>query len=198
MYEQYIPAPAPSKTEFNLFNSEMTKVIIGNTSTDNVATGEYVSLKKSIISGLSDGIYKSKSNIASGTPFVSSNLEAVTGGAVNALNDDLDALNSKLTQQLTSTGLTASKCTIVSGGYAKIGNLVIVQIRVSNSSEAENRIITGFPAYNSISQNCVEMTASDYITSDRVRTNIEPNGTMTIYSTNTNGEFITGCYLCTA
>ena len=60
-------------------------------------------------------------------------------------------LNSKLAPQLSTSGLTQnSKAGITAGGYARIGKLVVVNIRVNVTEEltAGQSIVSGFPVMN--------------------------------------------------
>ena len=50
--------------------------------------------------------------------------------------------------EYSTSGLTYTNCSYVSGGYCKIGKIVIVDIRVLTDSTS-NIVITGFPGYNS-------------------------------------------------
>ena len=55
-------------------------------------------------------------------------------------------INSKINQSLSAEGLSFSNCTYESGGYFKLGNLVIINIRVNaNKLNWGTNIISGFP-----------------------------------------------------
>ena len=64
---------------------ELTFTIIGNTSATNIGQDQYVTVINSTITGITDGEYKATNVITANTPVTSSDLEAVTNGAVNNL-----------------------------------------------------------------------------------------------------------------
>lgn len=98
---------------------------------------------------------------------------------------------------LTRTGLTPNGCTINRGGYAKIGNLVIINLRITKTASGQCTV-SGFPAYASSGDNFVALTAVD------VSSNNSPlgcimrvHGEITITSSSSSGTFaISGCYIC--
>lgn len=89
MAGQFINAPSPSRREARNFENELDIVIVGNKSDKNVTSGQYVTVRDSSISGITDGIYKATANVAAGTAFVAANLSAVTSGALNDLSGNL-------------------------------------------------------------------------------------------------------------
>lgn len=115
---------------------------------------------------------------------------------------DVDApyamTNGELTEMfrpaLNSNGLTPTYCSITEGGYYKIGNIVIVQMRISNSSDVQNRLISGFPPYSGV-YNHVVLTGLDYETLINVPVTIDTDGILTVMDTTSNGVIITGCYI---
>ncbi len=80
----------------NSIRDDIGIVINGNTAAQNVAQGQYVIVRDSTITGVTDGLYKASSDVASGTAFTSANLTAVTKGAVNELSEQIGTLNSKI------------------------------------------------------------------------------------------------------
>ena len=95
---------------------------------------------------------------------------------------------------LKNSGLTPTYCSITEGGYYKIGNIVIVQMRISNSSDVQNRLISGFPPYSGV-YNHVVLTGLDYETLINVPVTIDTDGILTVMDTTSNGVIITGCYI---
>lgn len=74
-----------------------------------------------------------------------STLTPGTNATARKVDQDVEQLNSDITVlSQTQTGLTPSNCTIVGGGYTKLGNLVIVNIRFTLTDSAAS--ISGFPA----------------------------------------------------
>lgn len=80
----------------NTVINDMDIIVNGNTASVNVTAGQFVTVRNSTIVGITDGIYKAKDNVASGTVFTSSNLENITGGALNALIERIDNLNNAI------------------------------------------------------------------------------------------------------
>lgn len=68
---------------------EIGIVVTGNTASQNVTSGQYVTVRNSTISGISDGLYKASANVSAGTAFTSSNLTAVPNGGLNSLNEQI-------------------------------------------------------------------------------------------------------------
>ena len=69
-----------------LDTSEFGIVVTGNTANVNIVAGQYVIIRNSTISNVDDGLYIAKSAIPSGEAISESNLEAVSGGGLNAVN----------------------------------------------------------------------------------------------------------------
>ena len=115
-----------------------------NTMRENLATVEGSTASKAYAKGdflvFGGRLCKAKTSIASGATLVlDTNIE------LDSVGDELKTLNSDLTSlSQTQTGLTPSNCTIVGGGYTKLGNLVIVNIRFTLTDSAAS--ISGFPA----------------------------------------------------
>lgn len=64
-------------------------MITGNTSSAGAAAGQYVYVKNSTITGITDGLYKAALAIPANTVIDSSYLTAVTGGGLNSLKDTI-------------------------------------------------------------------------------------------------------------
>lgn len=67
----------------------MDIIVNGNTASDNVTSGQFVTVLNSTITGVTDGIYKAVANVAAGVPFVAANLTSPTSGALNELVEHL-------------------------------------------------------------------------------------------------------------
>ena len=95
-------------------------VVNGNTSTSNIKKGNYVTVKNSTISGISNGLYISKANITAGTAVTSGNLTSVSIGGLNSLVDMIYPVGS-IYMSFNSTMpayLTAGKTwTAITAGY---------------------------------------------------------------------------------
>ena len=113
--------------------------------------------------------------------------------AVDENADNISTLNSSLSSTLTTQGLVPQHCTIVAGGYAKIGNFVIINLRVSHDSSSANATISGFPSYSG-SYNRAAMSAYDYGTSTWTPCSVDNTGTISIISDSQNGFLISGVY----
>ena len=91
----------------------------------------------------------------------SDDISAIGDGTVTGA---ITTLINTLTSSLKSTGLTPTNCTIVHGGYAEIGNLVIINIRITATYTGNNCSISGFPTY--VSTEGTRVSAPIYCASD--------------------------------
>jgi len=80
-----------------------------------VSAGQFVSVRNSTITGVTDGQYTAKNNVSSGVAFTSTDLEAVTAGALNALN-------SKITNQIKTASKSNLTITTDSTGKYMLGD----------------------------------------------------------------------------
>ena len=129
---------------------EIGKVVNGNSCTDfTLNTGDYVIVKNSTITGITDGLYtySSSTSKSAGSAVSSGELTAVSGGGFNALN-------SKISDVKSVTGRTGDT---VYGGYIKLGKIVIVNVRVvmASNASANDSIISGVPNILNANLNCV-------------------------------------------
>lgn len=105
----------------------------------------------------------------------------------------LTGMEQAINESLTSTGLTPTNCTITDGGYAKIGNLVIVNMRIvpkSGMTASEHIEISGFPAYSGGNRVAFTTQRADAFTA----TSIRNNGILQIYPS--SGAISTDAILC--
>ena len=105
-------------------------------------------------------------------------------GAIGALGADLSA-----------SGLTFEYCTLVTGGYAEIGNLVVINLRITFDGSSSTRRIRGLPGYTSTAQRVVLnlVNASSNTLSFAA---VNYNGVMTLVPTTSNADFIvSGSYI---
>lgn len=84
------------KPEIFAQNSELDIVVNGDSATVNITAGDFVTVRNSTITGITDGMYKAVNNISANTALSSSDLTAVTSGALNSLNSNITALDYKL------------------------------------------------------------------------------------------------------
>ena len=106
-----------TSTEFDILNNKIAAVqneigivINGNTATQNVAKGQYVIVKNSTITDITDGLYTAATEITAGTAFISTNLIAETAGGLNVLSNNklgyLDWNKAKILTDMRTTGHT--------------------------------------------------------------------------------------------
>ena len=139
MAGQFINTPSPSRREARNFENELDIVIVGNKSDKNVTSGQYVTVRDSAISGITNGIYKATANVAAGTAFVAANLSAVTSGALNDLSGDLALQQVTVTP---STNVSNTVYTRVSkNAYFAFGTIVCT---TSNKNAADS-LFSGLP-----------------------------------------------------
>lgn len=81
----------------------------------------------------------------------------------------------------TTSGLTPTNCTINAGGYCKIGNLVIVNMRITALADS-NVQITGFPSMNEkVSAGVIDYISTIGGTAALAETVMGGNGTAYVY-----------------
>lgn len=111
--------------------------------------------------------------------------------------------NTELKQSLTpqgytTSGLTFSNCTFAGGGYFKIGNLVVINMRLVLTSANPYPTVSGLPIYDG-SANFVPLSAYSVSIgiSDHTSGWISPQGVMNIVSGsgNSNNVIISAMYL---
>lgn len=123
----------------------------------------------------------------------------LTAENVQAAIDEVNA-KTAIGGDYITTGLTTENCTIVAGGFCKIGKLVIVNIRATKI-DAGLLKISGFPAYtNRSASNMVPAAAfnmTDETLSDISYCAINAAGVLTIKSSSTNKDMaVSVVYLC--
>ena len=141
---------------------EIAPIINGKQCALGAASGDYVLLRNSTITGKSDGAYQATKAIPANTDLDSTYLGSpITGGMVNELNNNLTSLSDQIESNTYSTnGLTTNNCSIDAGGYHKLGKLVVVNIRLATTSGSFS--VSGFPTYSSqISKNIVACTINN-------------------------------------
>ena len=79
-------------------------------------------------------------------------------GVPGPSQDDFNTLSDQIAPSgYSTTGLTATNATISAGGFAKIGKLVVVNIRLNVTTQisAGTVFLTGLPKYTNITTNTV-------------------------------------------
>lgn len=121
-----------------------------------------------------------------GTITLGTNCHVCSDGVANDINSNLSA-------SLSSTGLSFINCNYVEGGYAKIGNLCVVNIRVTQTAGTSFRI-DGFPTYSG-QYNKVCLSGINVNTTVSVNGGLEASGTLVMKATGTDAFMISGCYV---
>lgn len=112
----------------------------------------------------------------------------VSGLTGDTIQEAIDEVNAKtvISGSYITTGLTTENCTIKEGGYCKIGNLVIVNMRLTKSESGAMRV-AGLPTYgDSNTPNIVPASAynmTDETHSDITYSAINSLGVLSILST---------------
>ena len=106
-----------------------------STASQNVSAGQYVIVKNSTITGITDGLYTSRYNISANTIFTASDLVAVTNGGLNDLLEDVTTLNDQIGTLNTVEETTANVATgrTLSKNYVRKYNRDIEVILQSDS-----------------------------------------------------------------
>lgn len=122
----------------------------GDTADTTLSVGTFINLTGN--STLEDGLYQVSSTISQGATYTTSNLtkQATNKGALNTLVPSLT-----YTQQ----GLTTINATIINGGYARFGNIVIINIRFTLTGAGGN--VGPFPIPIQASGNYIGCPAYD-------------------------------------
>lgn len=93
-------------------------VINGSTASQNVTTGQFVMVRNSTITGITDGLYTSTSNIPSGSIFTQADLIAETSGGLNTLFDQIANIAKVKTISLTFNSSGYCDKTYTDFGYS--------------------------------------------------------------------------------
>lgn len=123
------------------------------------------------------------------TPDKLNNIE----GGVKATAEAVNEVNNNLSAELGIHSLKSENCTITSGGYVVINNVVIINIRISNDGSGKLPSIKGFPKYSGDSR--VALPAMNYITTKNVAAVLQYDGTLISHDTSAEGVIISGCYI---
>lgn len=107
-------------------------IVDGNKAAVSATTGQYIILRNSTISGKTDGLYNAAKSIPANTAIDGTYLTAVSGGGLNALNSNL---SNNVFQEIAPTG---TRCTVVSGGVAVVGNLAVINVKIHSAYSATN------------------------------------------------------------
>ena len=121
------------------------------------------------------------------------------------LAEDSDAIyrpyamtNREITNELVhdsyvSSGLTCTGCEIIAGGYTKIGNLVVVCMRIKATATGNDKLISGFPAYtkktNSNNSLAILAPKAGAAISDPASVHLYYGGVMHIDNVTENGHY---------
>ena len=132
-------------TRISGLQGEIGYVVDGKQCANAVATGKYVIVRNSTITGVTDGLYTAAKAITANTNIDSTYLTAVSsGGVANSLYDQIVTL--------TQTAITWNTTNVIGDDnkkyYQKIGKLVIAGLEftpVSGKIETNNVIASGFP-----------------------------------------------------
>ena len=108
-----------------------------------IAAGQFVIVRNH--SALPYGLYIATTAIQTDGPLSTSNLQADGAGGLNALNSNIN------NKTLTQSGLTIDPSFVsANGGYCRIGQFVLIQMRLNNGGQvysfaAGSTVATGFP-----------------------------------------------------
>lgn len=152
-------------------------IVNGNKSTTGASAGEYVLVRNSSITGITDGAYKAAQAIPANTAIDSTYLTAITGGIANDLNSKFTPVGVSITLNTTDWSNNATKCYI-------IDKLVIVNIYAQGTPTNNKTIATGLP----IPESAILSTAGSPPSVIAVNT----NGVLYVSSAGT-GAYLGGC-----
>lgn len=113
-------------------DAEIGIVITGKRPSMSVTAGQYVIVRNSTISGITDGLYIANAALSPSTDVTAANLMAVSNGGLNSLKSQIEDsgwIDLTLTSDFQLFGASAK------AQYRKIGNLVFVVAQVKPTSE---------------------------------------------------------------
>ena len=115
--------------------SDIAIIINGNqtTHTGGVAVGQYVIVRNSTISGITDGLYKATQAIPANTAITSAYLASVDGGGLNDVKDQITAID--VTSQVTFLNTSSVSNFNNITKFYKAGNVVTAFIALYNTVE---------------------------------------------------------------
>lgn len=124
---------------------EIGIVVTGKTASQNVTSGQYVIVRNSTISGISDGLYKASANVSAGTAFTSANLTVVSNGGLNSLNEQLTYKN---IGGSTSINLASGNKSITLTESAYNYSLLMIDVRNGTGSSDRGTCVLPVPIGN--------------------------------------------------
>lgn len=182
-------------SELSTIESDIGIVINGSTASQNVSAGQYVIVKNSTISGITDGLYTSRYNISANTIFTASDLLAVTTGGLNDLLGDVETLNDHIGIQTPSQKGVSITAGGDSNSYATarfVGNICIINYSIlsTNALPFLSTLLTfsGFKPVTIINAVCFDENSDSRIHGVRVDNN--DNKLILLRASNAN------CSLC--
>ena len=107
--------------------NEIAVVITGARPALPVSSGQYVIVRNSTISGISDGLYTANTTLSPSTNVTASNLTAVSGGGLNNFASYYDNYNNPTLTTNSDAGITTN-----SSAVRRKGNLVLLYVNVRN------------------------------------------------------------------
>ena len=201
--------PGPQQQEFNALQASSSAqqdglAIVSNGDTHAaIASGQFVYVKNH--SSLAEGLYKATEAISTNAKLSTSNLIADSAGGLNALKDDVDALNSSIDLPITLlSDLTAF------GGFAnysvKMGRIVLISIMLNNTSGGEwpqggnSAPLTDVgavprPVYNSGAEPGDTSSIIDIVNRTGGRVRVRKDGTLLGQNIATGAQTFTGMYI---
>lgn len=115
----------------NQATADLAPIINGKRCALSVASGGFVLLRNSTITGKADGAYTAAKAIPANTDLDESYLTAVSGGVANALNG-------KIATYEKTTVTAGAKYTVNRSKLLKFGNWVLMEVKVTANSAASN------------------------------------------------------------
>ena len=158
-------------------------VIDGKRPSMAVTSGQYVIVRNSTISGITDGLYKANAALSTSTDVTAANLTAVTGGGLNALNDNFSVKTFNVTKAdaVTTSGI----------GYGYItGKTGFIGLDFTTAG-GNGWVIIGQSPYKTVnnSQGGIYGMVTTISGSTRI-VRIGPGGAITIYSPTANANYM--------
>ena len=176
-------------------NSEALAIVInGDTAPKAITSGQYLFIKNHTT--LPTGGYHATANIANGAAVTSSNVAQDADGIANALNGNVANLNSKFTDDSSTTPLISSSTASGTMRYKQIGNMVFFTITVTSTltTTAVNGMFSGLPG----SKEYVHFPAAGGVSGNPYPFfQMRPDGGMRSYASVNGTTYCSGVYFTT-
>lgn len=149
---QSVPSTYRTAAEQDAIDADMAKadevgiVITGKRPSMAVTEGQYVIVRNSTISGITDGLYTANAALSPSTDVTAANLTAVSGGGLNSLKSQIETVStaSSSITKLVSSGTLDNRTCVKKGNVVTAGGRIYGMTDNDGSQRAYFQIPEGF------------------------------------------------------